>query len=175
MTEREGNRLTGTSIALRSGLIGALLVTVSLLNINFAGYSASLMFLPLAILYFWPSGSNYSASLWMIAGLGLLQDMMGGGPLGLWMLCYAILFIVINPTTRKVGPGFVVHWMLFVVLVTATGGLTMVLGRISLGQNPSALPLLLNGVFICLLFPILYWIRLFSRQITGADNMAWGR
>jgi rod shape-determining protein MreD len=171
----ESNRLAGVSVALRGGLIGGLLVVLSQLHINFMGYSASLMFLPLAIIYFWPSGANYSASLWMAAGLGLLQDLTGGGPLGLWMLSYAILFIVINPTTRKMGSGMAVHWVFFIVLVGATSALTMALGRISLGQTPNAINMLINGTLISVLFPVIYWVRLFTRQITGADDMAWGR
>ena len=155
-TETGSNTLTALSIALQAAGFGSIGILLSLLNLNVIGQSANFIFLPLAILFYWPRGSSYVSSLWTIFFLGLLHDLASGGPLGLWTLTLVILFIIIDPTVRHARYSFASQWIVFSLLILSGAFVSSVLSFMSLRVWPQFGTSLLNVGLVIAVFPGLH-------------------
>ena len=167
-----GNALQSFSVVLQTLALGTVLVCLSLLHIEIGKLGVSLMFVPAAILFFWPLQSRFSPAVWSAALIGLLQDLVSGGPLGLWTLIYTVLFIIIDPTVRRVRGGLWNQWLIFAFLITATACLYWLLGKITAGGPPDYLALAMNALFVMACFPMMFGFRLFIYRASGRDPYA---
>jgi len=167
-----GNALQSVSVVLQALALGAVLVCLSLLHISIGTLSLSLMFLPTAILFFWPQQSRFSPAVWSVLLIGLFQDLVSGGALGLWALIYTFLFIVIDPTVRAVRGGLFSQWSLFAFLIMVTACFYWILGMAGAGAPPDYLALALNAVLVIICFPAMFALRLFMYRASGREPNA---
>lgn len=164
------NALSTLSVAIQAAALGLICVLISLLSFDLGGFKASFMFLPLTVLFYWPRRSAYASSLWTAGLIGLMQDLMSGGPLGLWTLTFVILFILIDPTVRRVRYGFLSQWILFGCLIGAGVISVFILGAITLGQWPSVGALMLNALVGVMTFPLLFIAHGLFHQLSGDSD-----
>ncbi len=163
------NTLQSLSVVLQTLAFGCVLICLSLLHVSVGSLNVSMMFLPVAILFFWPRQSRYSPAVWSAAAIGLLQDLVSGGPLGIWMLVYTLLFILIDPTVRRVRGGLFSQWSIFAFLIFSTAVLYGLLGRVSAGAPPDYRALAFNALLVVLCFPLMFALRLFLYRASGRD------
>lgn len=169
------NTLQTLSLVLQTLALGILLVCGSLIHIRFGSVSVSLMYLPAALLFFWPRNSGYAPAVTVALMVGLFQDLVSGGALGIWTLTYTALFIVIDPTVRRSRGGLISQWSLFAVLIFTVACLSGVLGRLSSDISANYVAVILNAVSVILMFPLLFGLRRFIYQLSGRSDAAWGR
>ena len=167
-----GNSLQTASVALQTLALGAVLVCFSLLHISLGGRTIRFEFIPLALLFFWPRNSRFGPAIWAVLAIGLLQDLVSGGPLGLWTLTYTILFVVIDPTVRRSRGGLLSQWSVFALLIATGATLMGLLGWASVGEKPGMWALCINGAAATALFPVLFGLRKFVYQVTGRNDAA---
>lgn len=170
MSDSGSNSFESLSLAMQSFGMGAILAYVSLIHVSAFGASVSLCFLPVVILFFWPPNSRFGPSIWAALSIGLLQDLMSGGPLGLWTLIYTILFVLIDPTVRRPRGGLWPQWALFCTLIGAAVTLYILLGWASVGDPPDYWALGRNALAVIFLFPAIYRFRKFVYQISGRED-----
>ena len=167
MDNDAGNSLQTASIALQTLALGVMLVCFSLMHISVAGRTIGFEFIPLSLLFFWPRNSRFGPAIWAVLAIGLLQDLVSGGPLGLWTLTYTLLFVVIDPTVRRSRGGLWSQWSVFAILIATGATLIGLLGGLSLGEAPGLGALCTDAVATAALFPVLFGLRKFFYQISG--------
>lgn len=172
--ETGGNALQTVSIALQTLALGILLVCMSLANVTLGTISISMMFLPAALLFFWPKNSKFAPAIATALIIGLFQDLVSGGPLGLWTLTYTALFIIIDPTVRQSRGGLLSQWSVFVLLMACVALLTFILGRLSMSAAPNIAAMLLNAGAVIIAFPLMFGLRRFIYQVSGRDDVLRG-
>ncbi len=95
------------------GFLGVLLLATPLRL--FEGAVATPL-LPLVVIYFWSLYSPGHLPAASIFAIGLLQDLLSGGPLGLWPAVYlAVQYVAISQQSYFLGREVHVVWMGFAV------------------------------------------------------------
>jgi rod shape-determining protein MreD len=107
--------------ALGFGVIGALLYAAPL---RFGGVDIPAPWLPLIPVYFWALLRPDLARAASAFAIGLFQDFVSGGPLGVWALTYLIAFAVLAPQREafsgQTGGAVWIGFSLFVVIAAVT-------------------------------------------------------
>ena len=153
------------------GLIRALiLICFSLLSVTIGGVYIGFALLPVTAIYLWPFRAHYAWSMWAVLFAGLVQDMVSGGPLGMWAIINCILFLILDPASNQSKLGFLGHWGAFFLFLMTGLVLAFILARISLGQWPIFGSILLQGFIAFTAFPIVYGFdRFFSHLLIQSD------
>ncbi|MEM9495256.1 MAG: hypothetical protein AAGA09_04580 [Pseudomonadota bacterium] len=101
------------------GLIGVIILA---LPVRFFGGFAPTPILPLVVVFFWSIyGPNYLPSL-SIFFIGLAQDLLTGGPPGLWAGVYLLTqFVVMSQRPYFIGREQQVVWLGFVFAAASAG------------------------------------------------------
>jgi rod shape-determining protein MreD len=98
------------------------------------------------------------------AGLGLLADLMSGGPLGYWALM-SLIGATVGGRAGSLGEGrdFVTHWFIWVVLVSLLGCFGWLLASLYYFRWIDWWPIAFGAMTSMALFPVvlygLVWIR----------------
>lgn len=170
MNEQEApNSIRSLSGALQGLTSGFIVVFLALVHFDLSGHHIGFILFPVAVIYLWPSHASHSWSLFCIFLLGIFHDLASDGPLGIWAVCYLLLFIIMgkgigrNVTFRRAVSGFGLS-LLFVA------GLSYGLGFVSLGAPPNIVSLLISVLTALLFFPLLFWLRIVFGGIN--DSMA---
>ncbi len=98
------------------------------------------------------------------AGLGLLADLMSGGPLGYWaLMCLTASTVGGKPGSLGQGREFSTHWLIWIALVTALGGFGWLLASAYYFRWIDWWPIAFGALATMVLFPVvlhgLLWIR----------------
>ena len=103
------------------GVIGVLLATLPLRL--FEGVAPTPL-LPLVVVYFWSIyGPNYLSAPSVFA-IGLLQDLLSGGPIGLWPTIYLVAqFAVLSQRSYFQGRDQQVVWLGFAIVGVAAAAM----------------------------------------------------
>ncbi|MBL4870946.1 MAG: hypothetical protein JKX72_08330 [Robiginitomaculum sp.] len=138
--------------------MGIVFVVIAMINLDLGFINIGFSLIPVTVIYLWPTRASYSWSLLFIFMLGIVNDMTSHGPLGIWSICYLLLFIImeggLNPKAsfRNAILGFFLS-LVFVVL------LAYIIGYLSLGHPPRMMGFV-GSIFVALLyFPVFFWIR----------------
>jgi rod shape-determining protein MreD len=103
----------------------------------------------------------------VLAGLGLFQDMLWGGPLGFWPLCLLTLYGLTFSVRRVLGSeGFWALGAWFAAICAVSFAMGLLLTALVSGQAPSLLGLALQFVVTIALFPLAW---LFIERFEDAD------
>jgi len=98
------------------------------------------------------------------AGLGLLADLMSGGPLGYWALM-SLIAATVGGRTGTLGQGrdFGAHWLIWIALVSLLGGFGWLLASLYYFRWIDWWPIAFGALATIALFPVvlhgLLWIR----------------
>lgn len=115
MTSRAENlaRIARAATPTLLGIFGAFLLASPLRL--FEGHVATPL-IPLVVIYFWSLYSPGHLPAASVFAIGLIQDLLSGGPLGLWPAVYlAVQYVAISQQSYFLGREVHVVWMGFAV------------------------------------------------------------
>lgn len=154
-------------LALFSAIGLGFLCVLSQLGLNTERFTISFFLVPTLAIYLWPQGANSVLSLMGIATLGLFQDHLSFGPVGLWPLTWLILFLIYRPDMRAKPETMLGQWFGALIVLVCVVGFQFALGRLILATPINGLSLIVSAFAAFLLFPLIYVAREFSARAFG--------
>lgn len=140
-------------------VVTVLLALVGMIHSRIPGYAAVAPMLPLAAIYFWSVYRPTLMPVLAVFGVGLLFDLLSGGPPGLYAAVFmAVRLVTVSQRRFFVGKPFLMVWWGF-MMITAGGALfawllaSINLGTLTLGFAPLFQFLLGVG-----LYPLVSWM-----------------
>ncbi|MGY6627390.1 MAG: rod shape-determining protein MreD [Oceanicaulis sp.] len=118
--------------------------------------------LPLIALYIWAVRRPWFVSPPVILVVGLLQDMISGGVMGVWALAYVAAFAIARPRSDEGAADLGPLTIRFVVLALLAFGFAWGVGSAAIGVPAGAAPLITEAIVTIVVFPVLGW--LFARR-----------
>lgn len=135
------------------GILGVLML-IAPLRLFEGGLPTPLF--PLIVIFFWSiygPGFVPSFSTFLI---GLFQDLMLGGPLGVWMVVYLLTqYLVITQRDYFLGRDQHVVWLGFAIICTGSGFLVWILNSLLAGNWVPVLPLLMQLLVTVAFYPVI--------------------
>ena len=168
MSGSVGDRLSQIARNGTPGLLALVFVLLSIVPYNFPG-SAQLM-PPLALMAVFHWGI-YRPDL--LPGplafiLGLLQDILSGGPLGMWALVFLlVLFVMASQLRFFLGKKFVVEWLGFALVTPVVFFAIWLLGSIYIGAFANPGTMLVQVLLTAAFYPVMSWFMSATRRIVG--------
>lgn len=143
-----------------SGFFGtAILCCLSQLNFVVAGGNWTFAFLPCVGIFLWPKGANSTVSLVSMFVLGLFQDHISFGPIGLWPLIWTTFFLIYRPEARSRNYALLAMWGRSVIGIVIVMGLHFLLGSFVFNQLPDGKIILMSGLTAIALFPAVWAVQ----------------
>ena len=168
------NQIQSISLALQGFGVGLLLIFPALLSLKVLGVVFGFLFLPVVAIYYWPRNASYFWSLFGVFSLGMIYDLIGAGPLGLWSLALLVLYIVLG-AGASVQQGFVKSLLSFILSLIFVFFIVLIVGRLSMGQWPKIGTLIRNVLATIFIFPLLYWVRILALALRGNRDASGAR
>ncbi|TGY88277.1 rod shape-determining protein MreD [Marinicauda algicola] len=109
--------------------------------------------LPLITLFIWAVRRPRYVSPLLIFAVGLLQDLLIGGPMGVWALSYLVAFAIARPREEEGGGELGPMSLRFAVLTLIALTLAWGAGSVALGQPAATADLVTEGILTIILFP----------------------
>jgi len=140
-------------------LLALLLVLVAVVPYGLPRLDAVMPWLGLMPIYYWSIHEPRAMPLWAAFGIGLWQDLMTGGPIGLFALVFLLVrHLVVSQRLVFYKKPFFVGWWGF-GLVSALAALSgWVIAALYDWALLPALPFVMQGALSILLYPIVAWI-----------------
>jgi len=114
--------------------------------------------LPLIVLYIWSVRRPSFVSPAVIFFVGLLQDLLSGGPMGVWAFSYLVAFgLARHRDADGAGLDPIPASARFAALAAIAFACAWVTGSAALGRVAGGGALLVEGVFTILIFPVFAW------------------
>ena len=106
----------------------------------------------------------------MIFSLGLIGDVISGGPIGFWPLYYLCVQAMAfwfgrNPTNS----GLILSWIGFLVTLVVVTILGWVVTTIYTMQSADPRPMLIGSAFVSIGFPMIYWLSGTSQRASSSS------
>jgi rod shape-determining protein MreD len=125
--------------------------------------------LPLITLFIWSTVRPRFIPPIVIFIVGLLNDVLTGGVLGIWALAYLTALTIARSRdedgpTREFGP----VWIRFIVVLAIAMPVAWGAGSLAIGQLAPVRPLLIESVASGLMFPLLALLFIRRRNLRGA-------
>lgn len=118
--------------------------------------------LPLIVLYIWAVRRPWFVSPPVILLVGLLQDLISGGVMGVWALAYVAAFAIARPRSDEGAADIGPLMIRFVVLTLLAFAIAWGVGSAAIGVPAGAAPLITEAIVTIVVFPVLGW--LFARR-----------
>lgn len=124
--------------------------------------------LPLMTLFIWSTVRPRFIPPIVIFVIGILNDVLTGGVLGVWALAYLVSLTIARSRdedgpTREFGP----VWIRFLVVLAIAIPVAWSAGSLAIGQPAPVRPLLIEGVASALMFPLLAFVFIRRRNLRG--------
>ena len=105
---------------------------------------------------------------WLVFFIGILQDVMSGGILGIWSLIYLLIHTIMK-SQRKFffGRAFIIEWYSFSVVVFFVYFVIWVIGILFYGVIESSNILIGQSIITIFIYPLLTWFMGKTRQLVG--------
>jgi rod shape-determining protein MreD len=168
MSDTVGDRLTQVARNGTPGLLALIFVLLSLAPYNFPGSAQLVPPLALMAVFHW---GIYRPDLLpgpLAFVLGLLQDVLSGGPLGMWAAVF-LLVLVVTASQRRffLGKMFVVEWLGFALVTPVVFIALWVIGSIYIGAIVDPGALLVQALLAVAFYPGLSWLMSTVRRMVG--------
>jgi rod shape-determining protein MreD len=151
--------------------LSVLMVLVSVLPLHVPGGARVMPLLVLMSIYHWAVHRPHLMPAYAVFFIGLLQDILGGIPLGVNALVYLIAYgVIVSQRRFLVGKSFLVIWLGFTLIAAAASMIGwMLISLIHLTpMNPTAMAFqyaLSVGNFPLLAWLFARWQRAFLAQV----------
>ena len=150
------------------GLLALIFVFFSLVPYNFPGSAQLVPPLALVAVFYW---GVYRPDLLpgpLAFVLGLLQDFLSGGPLGMWAAVFLLVLMVISPQRRFfLGKMFVVEWLGFALVTPVVFLAIWLIGSIYIGAIVDPGALFVQALLTIAFYPGLSWSMSAVRRLVG--------
>lgn len=120
------------------------------------------LLLPLITLFIWSVRTPTLTPPWLIFLTGVAQDLLSGGPMGVWALAYLIAFSIARPRQVEGGIEFMTVMGRFLMVGAIALGIAALAGAAAVGAPTGITALITDGVLTIILFPVFAW--LFARR-----------
>ncbi len=168
MSDTVSDRLAQIARNGTPGLLTLFLVFFSLAPFNFPG--SALMMPPLALMAVFHWGI-YRPDLLpgpLVFVLGLLQDVLSGGPLGMWAAVFLVVHAVMAAQRRFfLGKKFVVEWLGFALVVPVVFLATWLMGSAYVGAFADPGLILIQALLTVAFYPVMSWLMSVVRRTVG--------
>lgn len=136
-------------------VLSLLCVMVYVAPLRLGHWTIPMPLFPLMAIYFWSMTRPTLMPFVAIFLIGLFQDFLTGGPVGLWALTYLLTMAVLSTQTDIItGRGRSALWAGFVLTVILATVLVWVFARIALGADPAGGRLGMEMLFTVLTYPL---------------------
>jgi rod shape-determining protein MreD len=131
-------RLSAVIWAVLPFLLSLLCVMLYVAPLRIGNFTIPMPLFPFMAIYFWsvtrPAFMPYIA----IFLIGLFQDVLTGGPVGLWALSYLLTVVIISTQIDVIaGRGRSALWAGFMLAAVVVMALVWIIARIALGPEPA--------------------------------------
>lgn len=168
MSDTISERFTQVARNGTPGILALLFVLLSLAPYNFPGSALIMPPLALMAVYHW---GIYRPDLLpgpLVFVLGLLQDILGGGPLGMWAAVFLIVHAVMSAQRRFfLGKKFVVEWLGFGLVVPVVFLALWLIGSTYVGALIDPGLLFTQALLTVGFYPVMSWLMSAVRRTVG--------
>ena len=135
--------------------VGVGLILISLMPLSISGGMFTTPAFPLMAIYFWALNRPELMPPLAVFGLGLIQDLLTGGPLGLWALVYLVAYAFID-TQRLILISRVPHriWIGFGLVMLVAALTAWAVGSLAYGQPVSPVRLAIQALISIAVYPV---------------------
>ncbi|GGH02004.1 hypothetical protein GCM10007420_17740 [Glycocaulis albus] len=124
-------------------------------------------FFPLIALFVWSVRHPHFVPPWLIFITGLFQDLLTGGPLGMWALSYLLAFAIARlRSTEPSAREFILLIARFSVMTGIATLVAWIAGSLSIGQPADPTSLVTEAVITLIVFPAFCWLFARKRERT---------
>ena len=147
------------------------LVLITQLQYKIAFLENAFPFLPLIAVYYWCVFKPRLMPVPAAFALGLFQDIISGGPLGLMALLLVLVRIVVVQQSRRfLEREFLFNWVIFIIVSCVFGLLIWAISSIYLKETQNIWVTFGQSAVTIAIFPVVFWAlgKIGSRLVT--DN-----
>ncbi|MDR3500478.1 MAG: rod shape-determining protein MreD [Parvibaculum sp.] len=113
----------------------------------------------LMAIYYWAIVRPEMFPVYAVFLVGLLSDLLSGGPIGLWAFVYVLTYaVVLSQRFLIVSGAFSVFWLGFLLAAAFAGVASWTVASISYGQVLAARPIVLHMLVTVIVFPVFSWL-----------------
>ncbi len=121
-------------------------------------------FLSLTAVYYWCIFKPQLMPVSVVFVLGLLQDILGGGPLGMMALLLVLVqMFVVRQSSRFLEREFLFNWLVFIIVTLVFGLATWIIASVYLKESQNFWDAFGQSMLTIAIFPVvvlgLRWVR----------------
>lgn len=159
-------RLDAVARALIPGMIAVLLVVSSVVPLRAPEIAPVMPMLSLTAVYYWAVFRPDLLPVWLAFLLGLLQDLLTAGPLGVGALTLLAMHLSVSGQRRVfVNASFGMLWVVFALFAAAALSLGWLAGSLLVSAAGDPRLLLLEYVLTVGVYPCLAWLYSRAQQL----------
>ncbi|MFZ5834303.1 MAG: rod shape-determining protein MreD [Pseudomonadota bacterium] len=145
--------------ALLPALSTIFFVLAGLVPAGVPGFSTVAPLFSVVAIFFWVVSRPNLMPPAAVFAVGLLQDILSGGPIGLWALTLLIVqYLTFSMRRFIIGQSFVMGWIGFTTTVLGAAGMAWTGACIYYGVIFSVIPISVQAALTILVYPALTWI-----------------
>lgn len=135
------------------------LVVFAMIPIQVPGLSAIVPSLGLIAIFFWVIHRPDLMPAWAVFLIGVFQDLLSGGHLGVGALVLLLVWLAVVAQRRVYSTGtFMQLWALFVLVAAGAQGLTWLLNNLISGRVIDIQPSVFQYLTTVAIYPCVAWI-----------------
>ncbi len=143
-----------------------ILVLIMVQSYKISNLTNLMPFLTLIAVYQWAVYAPRTMPPIAVFLIGILQDILSGGPLGMTALFLLIVrFIVVGQGRKLLGQDFLFNWLMFLLITFAYALLNWLIVSLYYDEWQSFLFILGQAIFTAAFFPIIFMIFNWLREI----------
>ncbi len=128
-------------------------------------------FLSLIAVYYWGIFKPRLMPVSIVFFLGLLQDILSGGPLGLMaLLLMLVRLFVLRQGSRFLEREFLFNWLVFILVSFVFGGALWAVSSIFLKETQAIWNMLGQSLLTVAIFPLVVWLLNWVRHFLVTEN-----
>ena len=165
MSQTVWTRLDGTARSLSPVAFTVLLVMIGMVPIGVANFAPIMPALGLIAVFFWLVHRPDLMPAWAVFLVGLIQDLLGGGPLGVGVFVLLVVYAALAGQRRHIAHrSFILVWLVFLPVAAGAFILTWMFNSLIadalLDPGPAAFQYLSTVAF----YPCVAWIFLQAQR-----------
>jgi len=148
-----------------------LLLLVMVLPYKIAYFDNLMPFLTLIAVYYWSVFKPGLLPISAVFALGLLQDILSGGPLGMMALLLVVVrVIVLNQGRNFLERDFLFNWLVFVLMAFIFGLFSWAVASYYLREAQNFWNILGQSILTIAVFPVVVWLLGLVRAGLKSEN-----
>lgn len=150
---------------------GLLLVLLMLVQFNISAIENIFPFLSLIAIYYWSIFKPKLMPVSIVFLLGLLQDILSGGPLGMTALLLILVRVfVLSQGRRFLEREFLFSWLVFIFVSLAYGALVWLVASVYLKETQNIWNAMGQSTLTIMIFPAIVWPLGWLRRLLVAES-----